>query len=368
MMGDGSMAPLELALIGAGNIGRRHLQAIRPNPAYKAAAIADPTPAAEAFAREQGIPYFADAERMLDEVRPDGAIVATPNQFHLAGGLACIERGLPMLIEKPLADSLADAFHLTDAAERAGVPMLVGHHRRHNPILRKAAELIAGGAVGRVTAVACLWLARKPDEYYEIAWRREPGGGPVLINAIHDIDALRMLCGEIESVQAATADGARGFEVEDTAAAVLRFASGALGTLTLSDAVSAPWSWECNSQENPFYPWEPHGSLFVTGTRGALTVPGLEHWWHEPGQGWGDPLTRRRIPVTPGDSYVEQMRNFAAVIRGEAVPVVSGLEGARTLAATLAIKESSARGAAVAIDDLVASARRAAPATTAFAS
>jgi predicted dehydrogenase len=355
------MAPLELALIGAGNIGRRHLQAILPNPAYRAAAIADPTPAAEAFAREQGIAYFADAERMLDDIRPDGAVVATPNQFHLAGGLACIERGIPVLVEKPLADSLVDALRLTDAADRAGVPLLVGHHRRHNPILRTAAELIAEGAVGRVTAVACLWLARKPDAYYETAWRREVGGGPVLINAIHDIDAMRMLCGEIESVQAATADGARNLAVEDTAAAVLRFASGALGTLTLSDAVSAPWNWEWNSRENPFYPHEPLSCLLITGTRGALTVPGLEHWWHEPGQGWGDPLTRRRVPVALGDSYVEQMRNFAAVIRGEAAPVVSGLEGARTLAATLAIKDSAARGAAVSVEDLIANSRRAAP-------
>lgn len=183
----------------------------------------------------------------------------------------------------------------------------------------------------------------------------------MLINGIHEIDGLRMLCGEIESVQAATADRARNLAVEDTAAAVLRFASGALGTLTLSDAVSAPWNWEWNSRENPFYPHEPLSSLFVTGTRGALTVPGLEHWWHEPGQGWGDPLKRQRVPVALGDSYVEQMRNFAAVIRGEEAPVVSGAEGARTLAATLAIKESAAGGAAVAVEDLIAAARRAAP-------
>jgi predicted dehydrogenase len=351
------MAPLKLGLIGAGNIGRRHLAAILPDPAYTAAAIADPTPAAEAFAREHGIPHFADAERMLDEVRPDGAIVATPNQHHRTGGLACIERGVPVLIEKPLADSIADALDLVEAAARAGVPVLVGHHRRHNPIMRKAAEAIADGAVGRVTAVACLWLARKPDDYYDLAWRRQPGGGPVLINAIHDIDNLRMLCGEIETVLAATADGARNFPVEDTAAAVLRFASGALGTLTLSDAVSAPWNWEWNSQENPFYPHEQQSCLFITGTRGALTVPTLDHWWHEPGQGWGDPLTRRRIPVTPADPYVEQLRNFAEVIRGAAAPVVSGLDGARTLAATLAIKQSAARGAAVAVDEIIAEAR-----------
>jgi predicted dehydrogenase len=362
------MAPLELGLIGAGGIGRRHLAVMLADPACRAAAIADPAPAAAALAREHGIPCFADAEQMLDEARPDGVIVASPNRHHRDGGLACIERGLPVLIEKPLADTLVDALDLAEAAARAQVPLLVGHHRRHNPIMRTAAGLIAGGAVGRVTAVVCLWLARKPDDYFEMAWRREAGGGPVLINGIHEIDDLRMLCGEIEAVQAASANGARDFAVEDTAAAVLRFASGALGTLTLSDAVSAPWNWEWTSGENPFYPHEPQSSLYVTGTRGALTVPGLEHWWHEPGQGWGDPLTRRRIPVAPADPYVEQMRNFAAVIRGEAEPVVSGLEGARTLAATLAIKESAARGAAVVVEELIAAARGVAPAAEALAS
>jgi predicted dehydrogenase len=158
------MTPLKLGLIGAGRIGRRHLEVILPDPAYAAAAIADPVPEAEALAREHGIPYFADAAQMLDEVRPDGVIVASPNQHHLAGGLACIERRVPVLVEKPLADSVADAFRLTGAAAQAGVPVLVGHHRRHNPILRKAAERIADGAVGRVTAVAGLWRSRKPDE------------------------------------------------------------------------------------------------------------------------------------------------------------------------------------------------------------
>ncbi|MBI3707119.1 MAG: Gfo/Idh/MocA family oxidoreductase, partial [Proteobacteria bacterium] len=191
------------------------------------------------------------------------------------------------------------------------------------------------------------------DDYYDAAWRREPGGGTVLINGIHDIDCLRMLCGEIDSVQAFAASAARAFPVEDTAAAAIRFASGALGTVTISDAVSTPWSWEWGSQENPFYPHEAQNCYLITGTKGSLAVPTLEHWWHEPGQGWGDPLTRRRHPVKPADAYVEQMRNFARVIRGEEQPIVSGAEGARTLACTLAIIESATTGRPVRIDDFL---------------
>jgi predicted dehydrogenase len=198
-----------------------------------------------------------------------------------------------------------------------------------------------------------MWLSRKPDDYYSVTWRREPGGGTVLINGIHDVDCLRMMCGEIDSVQAFAANGARGFAVEDAAAAAIRFASGALGTLTISDAVSTPWNWEWGSRENPFYPYEGQPCFMVTGTKGSLAVPSLDHWWHEPGQGWGDPLTRRRIPAKPADAYVEQMANFAQVIRGTAEPVVSGEDGARTLAATMAITESARSGRPVLIDEFM---------------
>ncbi|MGT2439683.1 Gfo/Idh/MocA family protein [Bradyrhizobium betae] len=103
-----------------------------------------------------------------------------------------------------------------------GIPMLVGHHRRHNPIIKSARETVASGKLGQLTAVVGLWLLKKPDDYFEVAWRREQGGGPLLINLIHDIDNLRFICGEIVEVQALTSNKVRGFAVEDTAALLLR--------------------------------------------------------------------------------------------------------------------------------------------------
>src|SRR5207237_7798811 len=134
-------------------------------------------------------------------------------------------------------------------AERAGVALLVGHHRRYNPVIEKSRELVRSGALGKLITVVALWLIRKPDDYFEIAWRREQGGGPILINLIHDIDDLRYICGEIDSVQAMTSNAMRGFAVEDTAAITLRFFNGAIGTVTVSDAVPAPWWWEITSGE-----------------------------------------------------------------------------------------------------------------------
>ncbi|MFN0304947.1 MAG: Gfo/Idh/MocA family oxidoreductase [Burkholderiales bacterium] len=130
------------------------------------------------------------------------------------------------------------------------------------------------------------------------------------------------------------------------------FESGALGTFIVSDTVSTPWSWEWGAYENPFYPHESQNCYFITGTRGALTVPSLEMYWHEPGQAWGQPLTRKRLPYVPEDAYVAQMRHFAQVIAGDAMPIVSGEEGLRTLAATLAISRSAGSGQPVRIADL----------------
>ncbi len=339
-------------MIGAGLIGRKHLSILQDDPAFEVAGIADPSPQAQAYARDNGIRYFAETEALLDSTEPDGVIVAGPNATHRAIALACIARKIPAIVEKPVADTVADALAIVDAAAKAKVPVLTGHHRRHNPVMQAARDFVARGELGKLVAVTATWLCRKPDDYFDMAWRREAGGGPVLINAIHDIDCLRMVCGEIESVQAATANAARGFAVEDTAAAVLTFANGALGTLIVSDSVATPWNWEISSRENPIYPGEAENCFLITGTKGGLAVPTLQHWSYDRGA-WMDPLTRRTLPVTRADPYPRQLHHFARVIRGEEAPVIDVAEGTRTLAATLAIAESAKTGRPVRVGDLM---------------
>ena len=332
---------LTLGIAGAGLIGRAHIERMRRSAECRLAAIADPGPEAAAYAGSLGVAHYADLDAMLSGERLDGVIVATPNAAHAPNALSCIARELPVLIEKPLAESLANAERIVEAAERANVPVLVGHHRRHNPILQQARDIVRRGEIGRIATVAALAAFLKPDPYFDTAWRREPGGGPVLINLIHLIDDLRFLLGEIAEIKAIGSNAIRGFPVEDSAAAVLRFESGALGTIALSDAAAAPWSWELTAGENPAYPQQPEDCYLIAGTAGSLAVPSLRRWRYKGTASWTAPLTAERTERPLADPLARQRAHFCAVIRGEAEPIIDGRDAFRTLAATLAIREAS---------------------------
>jgi len=330
-----------VALIGAGAIGRMHAERCLRHPDVHLAAIADPTEAGRAFARSIGVPWFAGHRDLLDGVRVGAAIVATPNATHRPVGLDFIAHRVPLLMEKPIAGTLEDGAALCEAAEAAGVPLLVAHHRRHNPIQRRARELIAGGLLGRPVAVNGMATWLKPDSYFELAWRRQPGGGPVLINLIHDIDQLRFMLGEIDEVQAVASNAVRGFEVEDTAAVVLRFANGALGTLVVSDAVAAPWNWDLAAGEAAHYVQQPVDSLFICGTEASLTLPRLEVWRYPGRRGWHEEMSVQRHAPHAGDPYRAQLTHLRAVAEGREAPLCSGRDALGTLRVALAVLEAA---------------------------
>ncbi len=342
-----------LAVVGAGAMGRRHVEAIAASGgAARLHAVVDPTDAAREYAAGLGVAWHPDLPGLIAAGRPDGVIVATPNQLHVENGLDCIRAGLPVLVEKPIAADAASARALVEAAEAAGVPLLVGHHRRHNPLIAAAKEMIASGRIGTIVAVHAMFWLYKPDDYFDAEWRHRPGAGPLFTNLVHDVDLLRHLCGEIASVQALQAGEVRKGANEDTLVAALRFAGGALGTITMSDTIVAPWSWELSARENPAYPPADQFCYLIGGTGGSLSLPDLRIWSYPGGRkGWMEELGRETPRVEPDDPLPRQIRHFAAVIRGEETPLVPGREGLRTLQAIEAIKRSAETGEAVALPE-----------------
>jgi predicted dehydrogenase len=347
------MSRLPIAVIGAGLIGMTHIDRALKSPDVELAGIADPTPAAADFARAIGVPCFPDYQSLLAKAKPRAVVVATPNATHAQITVDCLEHGAAVLVEKPIADTLADGRRICEASRATGLPVLVGHQRRHNPIMRKAKAIVAAGTLGRPVSatVLCTWL--KPRDYFDVAWRREPGGGPILINLIHDIDLMRHLYGEIDSVQALASNAVRGLAVEDSAVVALRFRNGALGTVTVSDTAAAPWNWDLAAGEAERFPRQDINAHFYSGTEGSLTLPRLEVWRYRqdqgPAQGWHDPLTLERTALHLGCPYTEQIRHFAALIEGREAPVCSAQDGFRTLEATLAVTQAAQAGSAVSL-------------------
>jgi predicted dehydrogenase len=344
---------MRIGVAGAGLIGRRHIELIEASPDCVVAGIADPSSEAKAFAEARKIPWHADHRALLEQERPGGVIVASPNALHLGMAMDCVERGVPALVEKPVTDTVKSAQLLLRTVRRTGVPVLVGHHRRHNPRIKAVRDSIAGGQIGQLTAVVGLWMLRKPDDYFDVAWRRQPGGGPILINLIHDIDNLRFVCGEIAEVQALTSNSARGFAVEDTAALLLRFANGALGTVTVSDATPAPWSWELASGENAAYPKQDAPCYLFAGTKGSISVPDLALWSYPGEDGWYAPLGRSELATMALDPLVEQLRHFLAVIAGREKPLISVEDAMGTLAVVEAVKEAARTGTRISPNQLL---------------
>jgi predicted dehydrogenase len=347
------MNPTRIAVAGAGYIGLAHIEVIRNNPLCTLSAIVDPSPASQDVAAAVGARHFNTLDDMLAQDRPDGVVLATPNSLHVPQALQCLAQGLPTLLEKPIAPTLVEALKLVEAVETQQGIILIGHHRAHSPIMAKAREVIASGQLGKLVAVMGSATFYKPDSYFEDGpWRREPGGGPLLLNMIHEVHNLRILCGEIVAVQAFASHATRGFAVEDTVAISLQFASGALGTFMLSDTSACARSWEQTSQENKAYPsYDDEDCYVVTGTRGSLSVPTmrLKTYPRPEDCSWWKPFESSTVAMVRDDPLKHQIAHFVEVIQGQAEPLVSARDGMLNLRVTEAIVQAAREGRTVQI-------------------
>jgi predicted dehydrogenase len=345
--------PTRLVIAGIGLVGKRHVDAIRHLKHVELIAIVDPSDDGRQYANEHGLTCYTNLTDMFQNESPDGVVLSTPTPLHVEQGLECIENGCAAMVEKPLATSAHEAAILVDAAEKAGVPLLVGHHRRHNPLIQKVHESIMAGEIGQIRAIHANCWFYKPDHYFDIApWRKKRGAGPISVNLVHDVDLIRYFCGEIVSVQAQATPSVRGFENEDVAAALLLFENGAIGTITVSDSIVSPWSWEMTSGEYPVYPKASQSCYHIGGSHGSLSIPDLRRWSHKDGRDWWQPIIATNVPYESFDPLIKQMDHFAAVISGRETPLVSGREGLKTLQVVEAIQIAAGSGESVMLEDI----------------
>ena len=339
-MTQNAQSELGFAILGAGMVAEYHLQAIEACAAngarlvgvghYNAARFGEIT---ERFGVEAR-PY----EEILADPAVDAVCICTPSGQHAQQAIAAAENGKHVLVEKPMALSLADADAMIAACRQNGVQLGVCLQRRAEPLFRRVHDAIHGGDLGEITlGVVTMPYFRDEPYYAQAEWRGTwalDGGGVLMNQGIHIVDLLLWFLGDPVEVHAFADTRHRSVEIEDTAGAVLRFENGALATITATVAAE---------------PGFPH-RLEVYGTNGGIQIEGEEvlRWeLADASTGTVEPWAVATEQVDPGmagdprgistSGHIAILKDFIDGIRHGEDPVIDGAEGKRSLGTILAV-------------------------------
>jgi predicted dehydrogenase len=335
------MKPVRTALVGCGKVGQIHAAALHQLPESDFVAVCDSDPRrAAAFAQRHGPRAYTDAGAMLREAGAEAVLIATPHPLHAADAVRAAEAGAHVLVEKPLAASLADCDAMLAAARRAGVRLGVISQRRFYEPVRRMKEAIAAGKIGTPLLGVFEMFSWRDRAYYESdPWRGKwatEGGGVLVNQSPHQLDLLQWLMGPIDEVSGCWANlNHPSIEVEDTALAMIRFQSGGLGSVVTS----------VSQKPGLFTRVHVHGSngasVGVETDRGATFVAGvsqiaeppLNDVWTVPGEEHllaefqaEDRARFARIDATT-HYHALQIQDFLRAVREGRPPLVTGEDG-----------------------------------------
>ena len=336
---------VKIAVVGLGLMGNQHLKAIGISKKAKLHSIVDINKNSVFLAKKFKVPFYQSTTELLKNKKPDAVIVSTPNQFHEKHTISFLNAKIPVLLEKPISDNIKKAEKIIISSKKNKTHLLIGYHRRHNSIISSVKQKIDSGELGKIVAgnVMC-WLYKNKDWYKE-KWRVKKGGGPLGINLVHDIDLICYLLGPVQSVQSFTSNRIRKHEVEDTAVVNFIFKSGALCTLSVSDTIVGPWSYELTASENPVYPVTNQSAYYIGGTKGSIQFPNLKHWYNKGERSWWKPMYHNDMNIRLSRfTLINQINHFSDVVLGKAEPKVTGEDGLLSLRIFDAIIKSSKSG------------------------
>jgi predicted dehydrogenase len=325
---------LEVALVGAGNIAEAsHLPALRQySDQLTVTAVVDVSPGrAGEFAQRWGIPSaYDDLHQMLAEERPDLVVVCTPPGAHRDTVIACLDAGAWVWCEKPPTLSLAE-YDAISAHERDGGPYVAYvFQQRFGSGSRALREQIQAKALGRPLVGICHTLWYRDDAYFEVPWRgrwETEGGGPTMGHGIHQMDLMLSILGDWDEVRAMTGTLDRRIETEDVSLAMVRFASGALGSVVNSLL-------------------SPREESYLRFDFARATVE-LRHLYGYQNADWTYTPAHAGPPDDVPSSHIAQYAPLLdAVERGER-PSASGAEGRQTLEFVTGLYASAHTGRAV---------------------
>ncbi len=324
---------LRVGLAGLGSMGRNHLRVIAGRTDCRLAAVADPLrdllDAATAATGAQG---FAEPLAMIAEAELEALVIAAPTTAHVPLALAAIERGLPVLVEKPLAATVEEGFRIVEAGRTAGVPIQVGHVERFNPAVLELGRLLADGWLSTVYAIASRRAGPFPARIRDV--------GVTVDLATHDVDILSWIAGERPSRVHA--------DHEDLLFGLLHFPSGATGMLDVNWLTPAKRRELMVTGEEGMFELD-YLTQRLTFTRADTAHPSLIGGFAPTFEG-----QVAELPVANAEPLAAELDAFLRVVREGGRPVVDGQDGLWAVAIANALLSAAAVGRPIDLSDLSA--------------
>ena len=334
---------IRIAIVGCGRIAKRHAELLGSGQiaGAKLVAVCDLlADRAQAFADKYDVPGFTSVAELLEKSDADVITVLTPSGSHAALSIEASRAGRHVIVEKPMALTLADADAMIRAADEAGKQLFVVKQNRFNVPVVKAREALEAGRFGKLVlgTVRVRWC-RDQSYYDHDAWRGTwaQDGGVIANQASHHVDMLGWFMGPVESVHARSARALVNIEAEDTAVATLKFRNGALGIVEATGATR---------------PRDLEGSLSVLGAGGTVEIGGfavnkIRHWnFVEPMPEDADVMERFSVnpPNVYGFGHQAYYEHVVDCLRNGRPALVDGREGRASLELVAALYESMASG------------------------
>ena len=344
------MEQIRLAVLGM-NQGSKTARDAVVNPEVDLVAVAGQDEQDREIAQELGVPIYGDYTLLLKQEQLDAVWISLPNQLHRVATEKAVDAGIKfILLDKPIADSIDEGEAIVKLCEKAGVTLLIGHHRRSSARFLLLRRVIESGRLGDIVGIQSSFAIQKAKSYFDVKWRVTEGGGPLLINAIHDFDDLNYVVGcRPVKVYAVTRNTIRHNPVEDSAQAIVEYEGGVTASYFVSDGTPSPWNYDLQAHENPFLVMKPgENSMHVYGTKGSFGFPNMDLYYYDGDDGWWEQMKKEHFEFEHIDPYVSELQHLVDLTLGrESVPRCSGQDGLNTLKVITAIRASAETGEAV---------------------
>ncbi|GEN34176.1 Gfo/Idh/MocA family protein [Aneurinibacillus danicus] len=334
------MGNIHFAIIGCGHIAKKHIESIRNIKDAEITAICDTNPdRLLEFQAIYGVKGYSSLEELLaKESCIDVVNVCTPSGLHKGAAVRAAQAKKHVIVEKPIAMTVADADEIINACKHYNVKLAVVHPNRFRPAIQEMKKALDSGWFGKLSYVhAAVRWNRDQNYYNQAAWRgtRALDGGVLMNQAIHNLDLLLWLIGPVKKVQALMDTRIRHIETEDVALALLQFEDGTLGMIEATTTV---------------YPRSLEESISIFGEKGTAIVGGttanwIKHWAFEECTADASSKLVKRINEEPYGVSGHQaiIADMIEAIRQDRQPLVSGADGKNVVQLVLSIYEAAER-------------------------